>query len=92
MRKVEPPKTPAVQSFSAGTKPGSTIASKGKCKAKAFANPDSGPDDSDESDDDVHKNGFDMANGIGNGSRGKGKAKASVVDGFVDTEEEDLYS
>jgi hypothetical protein len=63
-------------------------AAKGKGKAKAIANPDSGPDDDSDSDDEFQS--VPMMNGTRN--RYKGKGKAAVMDGFVDTEGEDLYS
>lgn len=68
-------------------------------KGKAIANPDSGPDENGGSEDDAYR-GVSMANGFVNGylgkskdkGKGKGKGKAPLMDGFVDTEDEDLYS
>ncbi len=76
--------------------PGKISAVMGKGKAKAIANPDSGPDHSDDSDEGFQS--FHMANGTANGygakgkGKGKGKARVATLDGFVDSEEEDLYS
>ncbi len=70
-----------------------TTAVKGKGKGKVIANPDSGPDDSGGSDHHDYKS-TSMTNGTVNGHRkkGTGKSVAPMADGFVDTEEEDLYS
>ncbi|ERF73696.1 hypothetical protein EPUS_00950 [Endocarpon pusillum Z07020] len=68
--------------------PGRDSAITGKGKGKAVANPDSGPDNSDDSDEGFKS--FHLANGTGPG--GKGKGKAAAMDGFGDNEEEDLYS
>lgn len=71
---------------------GHDSAAKGKGKAKAIANPDSGPDDDGDSDDGYKS--VPMMNGTRNSckDKGKGKGKAAVMDGFVDNEGEDLYS
>ncbi len=76
--------------------PGKISAVLGKGKAKAIANPDSGPDHSDGSDDsDEGFQSFHTANGTANGhegkGKGKGKAKVATMDGFVDSEGDDLY-
>ena len=86
----------------------STITSQGhkgkeKSKAKVIANPDSGPDSDSRSgsddDNDEYMIRTSHLNGSLNGGKGKGKVKdkdkgkdKGKLDGFVDHEDEDLYS
>lgn len=83
----------------AGFDPFSAVKGKGKGRARAIGNPDSGHDDVVDSSDDERYKSFRLANGIANGQKGKGKGKGkdkgkapALTDGFVDTEDEDLYT
>jgi hypothetical protein len=89
MRRQDPSKTQSTHSSLAGN-PGNSIAARNKGKGRAIANPDSGPDDSEDSDD--YHGTESRVNGTVKGNKGKGEDKTPVVDGFVGTEEEDLYS
>lgn len=75
--------------------PNTAVKGKGKGKARAIGNPDSGPDDVADSIDDEGYKSVRLTNGSANGQKGKGKDKGkahAVLDGFVDSEDGDLYT
>lgn len=95
--KQDPLTAAAAPSSKSVTEPDGTTAitdkGKGKGKGKAIANPESGPEVDSGDGDDGYGSVFAADQTVnGHSDKSRGQNKAPVVDGFVDTEDEDLYS